>query len=182
MDIDRVKRYITYLEKLDIDPSNFDITNNLVCEVFFKYIYPETKIKYFSNTNNQFNKHVTKQLNFTRLTLLNVKYYLNGNMAKGIKEGFVYIVTNPNFPNHIKVGSTVNVNDRLKQYQTYSPFRDYNLESYYFSYNRLKTERELISKFGGKYGNEWVLKDRKIFELFRVKRNYSKQIDFSKWV
>ena len=43
------------------------------------------------------------------------------------KEGQVYIITNPNFPEWVKVGMAVDSEDRLKSYQTSSPFRDYIL-------------------------------------------------------
>lgn len=43
------------------------------------------------------------------------------------KEGQVYIITNPNFRDWVKVGMAVDSEDRLNGYQTSSPFRDYAL-------------------------------------------------------
>jgi len=43
------------------------------------------------------------------------------------KEGQVYIITNPNFQDWVKVGMAVDSEDRLNGYQTSSPFRDYAL-------------------------------------------------------
>jgi hypothetical protein len=43
------------------------------------------------------------------------------------REGQVYIITNPNFPEWVKVGMAVDSEDRLNGYQTSSPFRDYAL-------------------------------------------------------
>ena len=40
------------------------------------------------------------------------------------QEGEVYIIYNPSFPSWIKVGMAVDSEDRLKQYQTGSPYRD----------------------------------------------------------
>lgn len=48
------------------------------------------------------------------------------------KEGQVYIITNPSFPDWVKVGMAVDANDRLKGYQTSSPYRDYSL---YFKFS-----------------------------------------------
>ena len=44
-----------------------------------------------------------------------------------VKEGYVYVMTNPAWPEWIKVGMAVDSEDRLKSYQTSSPFRDYIL-------------------------------------------------------
>ena len=42
-------------------------------------------------------------------------------------EGQVYVVVNPNFPEWVKVGMAIVSEDRLNNYQTSSPFRDYVL-------------------------------------------------------
>ena len=42
-------------------------------------------------------------------------------------EGQVYIITNPSFPEWVKVGMAVDSEDRLNGYQTSSPFRNYSL-------------------------------------------------------
>ena len=45
----------------------------------------------------------------------------------GVKEGAVYIITNKAWEGWIKVGMAIDAEDRLKSYQTSSPFRDYTL-------------------------------------------------------
>ena len=42
-------------------------------------------------------------------------------------EGQVYIITNPAWDGWVKVGMAVDAMDRIKNYQTSSPFRDYSL-------------------------------------------------------
>ena len=42
-------------------------------------------------------------------------------------EGQVYVVVNHNFHEWVKVGMAIDSEDRLNNYQTYSPFRDYVL-------------------------------------------------------
>ena len=42
-------------------------------------------------------------------------------------EGQVYVIVNPNFPEWVKVGMAIDAEDRLNNYQTSSPFRDYVL-------------------------------------------------------
>ena len=44
-----------------------------------------------------------------------------------VKEGSVYIMENPAWKGWVKVGMAVDPTDRLKNYQTSSPFRDYAL-------------------------------------------------------
>jgi hypothetical protein len=46
---------------------------------------------------------------------------------KDSAEGEVYIITNPAWEGWVKVGMAVDSQDRLKNYQTASPFRDYTL-------------------------------------------------------
>ena len=76
---------------------------------------------------------------------------------KDSAEGEVYIITNSAWPEWIKVGMAVDAEDRLKNYQTSSPFRDYVL---YYSYNtddRRKAESEAHSKLDQLFerNNEW---------------------------
>jgi len=181
LDTSQIERYHNYLLDYGILNEDFEITDHLVCEIFFKYVYPHTKIKYISRTENQFNRYVTKQLNFTRLSLLNLKFYLNGNKSKGIKEGFVYAITNPSFPGFTKIGSSINVFNRLNSYQTYSPNRNFELKSYFFSYNRFLDEKDLISIHECK--NEWIcVPYEKIKDKFLEKRNISKNLNFRKYI
>lgn len=45
-----------------------------------------------------------------------------------IPNGYIYAITNPAFKGWVKVGLAANVDDRLRGYQTASPFRDYKVE------------------------------------------------------
>ena len=55
-------------------------------------------------------------------------------------EGQVYIITNPNFDGWVKVGMAIDSQDRLNGYQTSSPFRDYQLHSFWDVSNRRGAE------------------------------------------
>jgi len=46
---------------------------------------------------------------------------------KDSTQGEVYVITNPAWPEWVKVGMAVDSEDRIKSYQTSSPFRDYTL-------------------------------------------------------
>ena len=58
------------------------------------------------------------------------------------KEGQVYIITNPNFQDWVKVGMAVDSEDRLNGYQTSSPFRDYALYKSWPVFDRRSAESE----------------------------------------
>jgi len=73
------------------------------------------------------------------------------------KEGQVYIIVNPAFPGWCKVGMAVDAEDRLKQYQTSSPYRDYELIATYDTSDRRKAEKfahDLLEKRHERRG-EW---------------------------
>lgn len=67
--------------------------------------------------------------------------------------GYIYIVSNPAWI-ELKIGSTIDAESRLLQYNTYSPKRDYKLEGYILVPNYEEVEKQLHKKF--KATNEWV--------------------------
>lgn len=74
-----------------------------------------------------------------------------------VKEGYVYAITNPAWPDWIKIGMAIDAEDRLNGYQTSSPMRDYSLLHSIYSYDRSVTERaahKLAAKLGER-SNEW---------------------------
>jgi len=74
-----------------------------------------------------------------------------------MKEGQVYIIVNPAFPGWCKVGMAVDAEDRLKQYQTSSPYRDYELIKAYNTDDRREAEKaahDLLAKSHERKG-EW---------------------------
>ncbi len=74
------------------------------------------------------------------------------------KSGHVYVITNPAWKGWVKVGMAIDAEDRCKQYQTSSPYRDYTLQYKKFFTNRSKAEQEvhkiLINK-GKTFNGEW---------------------------
>ena len=88
---------------------------------------------------------------------------------KDSPQGQVYIVTNPAWGGWVKVGMAVDANDRLKNYQTSSPYRDYELVYAIDTPDRRYTERMMHSILNGimtvekqnewfKIEAEWVIK------------------------
>ena len=74
-------------------------------------------------------------------------------------EGSVYVIANKAWDGWVKVGMAIDAEDRLKSYQTSSPFRDYVLYYSYTTDNRRKSEAEAHSMLEQKYErrNEWFL-------------------------
>jgi hypothetical protein len=64
-----------------------------------------------------------------------------------IKCGIVYLITNESFPGYYKVGITMDLDSRLKTYQTYDPFRRFKVEHYNFVSDRVAVEKYLLDKF-----------------------------------
>ena len=75
-----------------------------------------------------------------------------------VKAGHVYIVTNPAWPDWIKVGMAIDAADRCSSYQTSSPYRDYVLHHAVDSDDRRKAEYEAhtaLEKLADSRKGEW---------------------------
>lgn len=82
-----------------------------------------------------------------------------GAKFNDVLAGMVYMIQNPAYPDHYKIGMTLDVIDRLAQYQTYDPYRKFELVKYNFVLNR-KHKEELILNHPDltSESGEWVLK------------------------
>ena len=79
-----------------------------------------------------------------------------------IKEGYVYAITNPAWPEWVKIGMAIDANDRCNGYQTSSPFRDYKVEHVVATKNRRAAEAEahkLATKLAVETRGEWFRLD-----------------------
>ena len=87
-----------------------------------------------------------------------------------VVEGDVYIITNPAWPDWIKVGMAVDASDRCNGYQTSSPFRDYEVLHSFKTEDRRKAEREahdLIEQHAVERKGEWFkIQPEKAIHLF----------------
>ena len=93
---------------------------------------------------------------------------------KKSKKGYVYAITNDAWKGWVKVGQAVKPEDRLKQYQTSSPFRDYKLNFSIFTKDKESKEKEIHKQLIKNYEflNEWFKID--LNELQEVFNDYSK--------
>ena len=74
-----------------------------------------------------------------------------------IKSGYVYVITNPAWPEWVKIGKGADAKDRFDSYQTYSPMRDYELMYCKYFDNRHKAEKTVqdIAETRAEKRHEW---------------------------
>ncbi len=80
------------------------------------------------------------------------------NKIESVDQGEVYIIVNDAWPEWVKVGKAVISQDRLKGYQTSSPFRDYRIIATLSTDNRHEKEREMhkiFNHFAEERKGEW---------------------------
>jgi hypothetical protein len=150
---ENIKKIQDYLDSNNLEIS-FDI--DFVLNIYKHVLLSEFKIS--ESLSLVTRSRITKQqYKFIVRDLLKILYIKNGNSAKNIKQGFVYAITNPAWPDYVKVGSAIDAEDRLSSYQTSSPKRDYTLEKFVFVLNRVEFEKSLHNKFD--CDGEWVKDD-----------------------
>lgn len=74
------------------------------------------------------------------------------------KEGYVYVISNPAWPDWVKVGMAIDAYDRCSSYQTSSPYRDYILHCAISSNDRRKDEYKAhtaLEKISDSRRGEW---------------------------
>lgn len=79
------------------------------------------------------------------------------NLSK-VKDGYVYVLSNPAWPEWVKVGMAIDANDRCGSYQTSSPYRDYVLHHAVASDDRRVAEYEAhtaLEKVADSRRGEW---------------------------
>lgn len=76
------------------------------------------------------------------------------NNRTRLTEGFVYIITNPVYDGWVKVGSALNMEERLASYQTCDPNRGYKIEFIWHFDNRKEAERLAHNALHKHRGNE----------------------------
>ena len=75
-----------------------------------------------------------------------------------MKQGYLYIISNPAHPGWLKIGSTEDINSRLHVYQTGDPKRSYKVEYYLPHSDCFTAERKIkenMKYFAKAQKNEW---------------------------
>jgi hypothetical protein len=147
---ERIAETVRILSETGIVPpyTAFDITEDMLR----KYI--EVYGSLAPKKNGKFQYGYARKL--AGLELLRLKFH-RGAKSKDCKEGQVYLIGNPAWPDHIKIGMSVDSDARLDSYQTYDPFRAYFIKHYEFVLDRRAAEKKLLDDFGFHLAEgEWV--------------------------
>lgn len=64
-------------------------------------------------------------------------------------DGWVYVIANPAWPGYVKIGTALDLKDRLKVYNTSSPFRDFEVTAAARFKDRRAAERRLHGELRG---------------------------------
>jgi len=84
-------------------------------------------------------------------------------------QGYVYVIANDAWPDWVKVGCAKDADDRLSQYQTYSPFRDYRVIAKLECDKRYEKEKEMKDLFE-QFADERASKGDAKYEWFKISR------------
>lgn len=158
--ITKIEEYLTSVNKSPI------IENKLIYEIYDNVIAVADK-QIITSSKKKRHDAVMYQLDSIKRDLVKIAHKTNNYSSSGIKAGYVYAITNPAWPGYYKIGSAIDVNDRLNSYQTSSPLRDYKLEIYAFSEDRVADEKRIHLSFSNRI-NEWCFSSElEIRELFK---------------
>ena len=136
----------------------FEITEEMINDYMkFYHIIFGTSSKGTGKTSN---KKFARKIAGINLLKEN---FSRGAKFKDIKSGMVYMIENPAFPEHYKVGMTIDLISRLESYQTYDPYRKYKVTKYDFVLDRISTEKNILGHYDiFKESGEWIKKDNAI--------------------
>lgn len=151
---DKNKRIITRLVAEGKIPSEglFDVTENHLVEYMEMYdaLFGISGKKHKTPSNLKLARKIAG------LTFMQLKAERGGTPST-CREGFVYLIENPAWPDHIKIGMAVDINKRLATYQTSDPYRQYRIKHYEFVLNRRSVEKQILSQYSVNIEQgEWI--------------------------
>lgn len=151
---------ISILINKEIIPKNsfFQLTEELINEYmnYYQIVFGKSEKGCGRKTNKRFARKIAG-LNLLKENLS------RGAKFKDMKSGLVYMIENPAFPEHYKIGMTIDLISRLESYQTYDPYRRYKVTKYDFVLDRISTEKNILGHYDiFKENGEWIKKDNAI--------------------
>jgi hypothetical protein len=126
------------------------------------YINVETKI--CNNCHNEFNINDFYKTKYDKTGHINICkscYIDKQDSNRKTISGYIYLIINPAWNEYVKLGRTQNINERLKQYQTQCPLKDYKI---YYSKEVCDLhyiENYFKINFGNNFG-EWYKIDKDV--------------------
>jgi hypothetical protein len=161
----RSRKTIDILVETGVVPTftTFDITEEMIAKSI------ETYGSIGPKGNGKFNYGLARKIH--GLNLLKLKFS-RGAKAKDCKEGQIYLIANPAWPDHLKIGMTVDTEIRLASYQTYDPYKRFRIKHYDFVLDRRGAEKKLLDEYGiHSAEGEWI-KYSDALEIIRTIRRY----------
>lgn len=154
---EKISNVSEVIKGFNFDLESVDDQDKLVEEITYKIFIekmikrPESVLRY--QESNNFYKLI---IDCYERALASVSLYFFKN---GIKStiGYVYLVSNPAHPNHIKVGYSQDAESRLLAYQVSTPYKDFKLEKYIIVRNAYKLEQSVLHECDTLVENgEWI--------------------------
>ncbi|WCZ57373.1 hypothetical protein K18_070 [Salmonella phage Kenya-K18] len=148
------------LSKGIIDTKPFMITNQLIHSFMNEYVS-------ITGTSGNIGKNKNTLYSRKLAALSFIKFKQEHKLP--ITEGFVYCISNPAWVNQYKIGMSQNPKERLAQYQTYSPYRDYKLEHWSFWFDKRKGEKLVHQLFKDLKEHEWFnIHSKKLHKYLKI--------------
>lgn len=173
--MDKNNKIFDYLISTNYIPVNggFEISESLLA----KYI--KCYDNFFGSNDGKGLRRVN-QKSFARkmagLSLLKLNFN-RGVKFNEISAGLIYVIGNPSFSQHYKIGMTIDLNTRLSCYQTYDPLRQYHVVQYDFVLQRKLVEKQILNhELAFQETGEWLEK-KNALNLFDSIAKY-KEFDF----
>ena len=140
--IDKEKIILKFLREKNIIPNSgiFQISEEMLTSYIQAYHlhFGATDIATGKKNNTKFARRLAGR------TLLELNFD-NGAKHTEINAGILYLIENPAFPEHYKAGMTINLKQRLAQYQTYDPYRKFKVFKYDFVLDKRRKEKEFLT-------------------------------------
>ena len=150
---DKGQYVLLYMQQHNMLPVEgaFVITEDLLA------LYMKTYGNLFSSKKGLKNKKQQTILARKIAGLTFLKELRRRNCLNQTTAGLVYMISNPAYPEHVKIGMTIDLETRLNSYQTYDPYRQFTVEHYEFVLDRRYTETKILNSFHVDVENgEWI--------------------------
>lgn len=156
---EKIKNVEDILTSYDIDINHHKGQNELIEKLTYKILLDKVSKKNSRFVYKESNKVYKLLIDCYERALASVSlFFFKNNISSSI--GYVYLISNPAFPNYIKIGYSQDAQSRLSMYQVSTPFKDFKLEKYIIVRNAYCLEQNILQKYKTSLANgEWVYCD-----------------------
>jgi site-specific DNA-adenine methylase len=142
--MDLINQTLNSMREKGLLRRGFNINNKLVNIYQTMYTEYQTTYTELLCLENNLNSTTSNIRQNRRLAYMNLLKYKRLNVVASVtKEGYIYVIKNPAWPNYVKIGRTGESKVRLGQMQTFSPFGDYEIIHYIPCLDMRQGERQI---------------------------------------